>query len=480
MKKESSSAAKASVGYTVGNYLLKGIGFATVPLFTRILSQEDFGIYNTFLAYEALLYIFIGMALHSSLKNAYARYSSTFDDYVSSISMLPIFNTIVLCPLALLFNNQIAQLIKLDPNCVIWLVLHSYCSGVIIFYSVKVSLTYNYKDYIKISLINAVSNIFVSVLLICTIFRNERYMGRIVGSTLVYIVVALYIVTSFFFVKKPKINLAYYKYALRISIPIIPHGLAQILLLQFDRIMINSYIGSKEAAVYSFSYTIYSIVQITTNSLCTVYEPWFFKEMNKAQNNILRIKRVGTGIMAIIAFLITMIIEFSPEAILILGSEKYEASFSCLLPVLMAGFFAMAYSVPAVVEYYYEKTKYIALGTTFAAIINAVLNIFFIPRYGYVAAAYTTLFSYVLYFVLHLLVSKALIKTYIVGIKYIIFFIITIIISWGSALGFKNVFGARLCFGFFMISMYYIFAMKVIGKTEVNRLINQIVKKGAD
>ena len=59
---------KASAGYTIGNYLLRGLGFITVPIFSRLLSTADFGIYNTFMSYEGILYLCIGLALHSSIK----------------------------------------------------------------------------------------------------------------------------------------------------------------------------------------------------------------------------------------------------------------------------------------------------------------------------------------------------------------------------------------------------------------------------
>ena len=53
------------------------------------------------------------------------------------------------------------------------------------------------------------------------------------------------------------------------------------------------------------------------------------------------------------------------------------------------------------VEYYYEKTLFITVNTIIAAIINVMLNAIFIPEFGYTAAAYTTLASYVCSLGLH-------------------------------------------------------------------------------
>lgn len=480
MNNTSSSALKASVGYTVANYLFKGISFVTVPIFIRILSQEDFGIYNTFLAYNAILYIIIGLALHSSLKNANSKFGKDFDKYVSCISLLPV--SIAFCAgiTGFLLRNLIGKVLNIPPDTIVWLVIHSYSYGVVIFYGYKTALTYNYKEYIKVSAVNAIGNTIVSILLIFTLFTASRYMGRIVGCTIVYALVAGYVVLSSFRVQRPAFNKEYIIYSLKISLPIVPHGLAQVLLLQFDRIMINSYIGSKQAAIYGFSYSIYSIVQITTNSLSTVYEPWFFKEMRDSVNNKYHIIQIGTCFAALISFITIGIMTFAPEAIFIIGGVKYKDSFDCLLPVLFAGFFAMTYSIPAIVEYYCEKTRYMAIGTAITAILNVILNIVFIPKCGYVVAAYTTLISYIVYYSIHFYVSKRLYGENIISAKSNVFFIVTIILTWGVVAYFRDYIIIRVLFFAVVFALYIVFALKMLGKQEVIRIVKVLIKKESD
>lgn len=107
----------------------------------------------------------------------------------------------------------------------------------------------------------------------------------------------------------------------------------------------------------------------------------------------------------------------APELVLILGSKKYLGAIPAVTPVLLGGFFAMAYTMPSIIEYYKEKTIHIAIGTGMAAIINIVLNAIFIPRYGYVAAAYTTLISYFCYYLYHSLISFRIIGFSMVPLK---------------------------------------------------------------
>ena len=91
----------------------------------------------------------------------------------------------------------------------------------------------------------------------------------------------------------------------------------------------------------------------------------------------------------------------SPELISIMGGSAYVSSKMIVTPIVLSGFFTFMYNFPAVVEYYFEKTQFISTGTVLAAVVNLTLNFLFIPKYGYGAAAYTTLFTYILYFLLH-------------------------------------------------------------------------------
>jgi O-antigen/teichoic acid export membrane protein len=59
-------------------------------------------------------------------------------------------------------------------------------------------------------------------------------------------------------------------------------------------------------------------------------------------------------------------------------------------------------------EFFYRKTGLISLGTLLSAIINITLNIIFVPKFGYIAAAITTTISYLFLFIFHYLITSNL------------------------------------------------------------------------
>lgn len=459
-KNENNKPIKASIGYTVGNYCLKGIGLITIPIFSRLMTTADFGTYNTFLAYESILYIIMCLALHGSLKNALYRYDKKFSNYVTSIAIIPLLMFFLFFMISVIFNNRLSKILGINSNILQLLVIYSYCTGLVIYYQTILSLDYNFKEYLKLSFFNVIFSVFISIILMVTVFSERRYIGRVIGGTLSYLIIAIYI--WYRMVKKayPKYNVDYWKYGLKIGVPLISHGLSQIILLQFDRIMINKMIGSSQAGIYSFAYTIYTLVQITTNSLDTVYSTWVFKKIH--ENDLDNIRKVATLFTLFIAGICTGVMLLSPEIIFVLGGSKYKESVICTIPVILGGFFAMAYVIPSVIEYYYEKTKYISFGTSIAMVINVVLNYICIPRYGYVSASYTTLFSYVVYFCIHIVISKKLCGQYLIKMHYLFATVFILLVAFISSFLFLDDFFKRLLIltglitiGFYLITRVY-------------------------
>ena len=79
------TAFKAGIWYTIGNLLLKSCIFFTLPIFTKLLSTSDFGIYNTYMAYEGIITAILGLGLYGSIKNAKLDFKDNFNNYLSSI-----------------------------------------------------------------------------------------------------------------------------------------------------------------------------------------------------------------------------------------------------------------------------------------------------------------------------------------------------------------------------------------------------------
>jgi len=417
-------AVKAGIGYTIGNTLIKGINFIAVPLFSRIMTTEEFGIYSVFISCDAILFVIIGMALHSSIKSAQYEFRGKINEYTSSISLIYLINLLVLALVSVLFGSSLSILFKLDKIIILMLVFHSFGSSVLTLYNSRISLEYSYKQYLLVAFINSFGNIVVSLFLMFTVFHSNHAMGRIIGITITTFILSVILLGDLYRKAIPHYNKYYWNFGIKYSLPIIPHGISQTLLAQFDRIMIKILVSYKAAAIYSLAGNIKLILTVIMDSVTTAWGTWIFAEMD--QGNIKCIQEKSKQLSLLFVIFTVGLMSISPELILILGGVKYETGKFVAIPMVLDAFLLFLYGLIVPSEYYKKKTTYIMWGTMMAAIINLITNYIFIKQYGFIAAAYTTLFSYCCYLILHLIISYCLIKFFVIPIKTLILSIIIV------------------------------------------------------
>ena len=200
MAKESSGkkALKAGVGYTAGNILLKGITFLSIPIFARLLTVEDYGVYSIYTSYVSVMAMLVGCTLHASIKNAVYDYKDKLRQYCSSVTLITLLNMVLLLVVWGLFGGQIAKVLGLEQSLLALMVLESGALAVTNFYNAYLAVDYRYREYLYLSLIYAVGSVVLSVGLITTVYSHQGYMGRAVGAAAAAIAAAVYMLVRLF------------------------------------------------------------------------------------------------------------------------------------------------------------------------------------------------------------------------------------------------------------------------------------------
>ena len=422
-----SKAVKAGLGYTIGNILIRGLSFLALPIFSRLMDTEQFGIYNGFVAIDSIIYVITGLALHSSVKSAHYTFRGETDKYISSLSIIYILNYIIFNFIVLFFGNKISTLFDLPVSALYMLLLYSSGSAILTLYNYRISLEYSFKKYLLLSLINTVGSISLSLLLIISVFNNSRAMGRIVGSSIVIAGIAIYLIGEMWYRARPHFNKKYWSFGIKYSLPIIPHGISQVLLSQFDRIMIRKLDSDASAGIYSLAANIKIILTVISESISTAWSTWFFEEIDK--KNTVLIQKRASQLAWMFAFFSAGMIAVSPEMIIVLGGKNYILGKYVAIPMIIDAFILFLYNIIVPSEYYMKKTKYIMFGTLCAAVINVITNYIFIKMFGFIAAAYTTLFAYICYVVLHMFISYKLVNFHIISLKNVFWLSAVIIFS---------------------------------------------------
>ena len=248
-----------------------------------------------------------------------------------------------------------------------------------------------------------------------TVLNDNRILGRLLGLTIAVSFVSGISLYSLYKKARPTFNRVFLGFGLRYSAPLIAHGVAQTLLAQFDRIMIKSIVGLAEAGIYSFGGSIKNLLNVVANSLNTVWATWFFDEM--AGNNVQKVKRRACEYTLLVLLFGISALFIAPEIVKILGAKEYWDACYLAPPMVLDSYVMFIYAIIVQAEYYTKKTHYVLIGTVMAAIINIITNIVFINLYGYIAAAYTTLFAYTCYLVFHIIIAYRAIGFHVVAIS---------------------------------------------------------------
>lgn len=400
-----SVALRAGFWFTICNFLQKGISFITIPIFTRIMSTEDYGTYSVYTSWYSIFTIFLTLNLsYYVFSKGMVKYEDDRDSFVVSLQSLNTAITLIFGVIYFLFCNHINQLLKLTTPLIVCMLVQILFEPTIAYWTARNRFEYRYRNVIIITLLLSVLNPVVGIILIKAELFDNAVFARAFSVSLITLCIGIFFYIQAGIRARRQFSTKYWKYALAFNIPLIPHFLSQTVLNQADRIMINSICNATDAALYSVAYSIGMAVTLFSQAIQQAFLPWLYQKLKgKDYAGIARITNVFLLVMVAIC---TIIIGMAPEIMLFVGSEKYTGASIVLPPICGSVFFIFLQNLFGNINYYFEETKKIAAASTGVALINIILNAIFIRQFGYVAAGYTTLSCYVAYAVFHYVVMR--------------------------------------------------------------------------
>lgn len=396
--------------YLIGSLFLKGISFITIPIFTRILSPEEYGIITIFLTWVSFFAVFIGFQVSSSIASAHIhRGKKNLVRYMKSIVVLSLLSAVFISIICVLFREEISKLLQIEPDLIIHLIIQAYGVSCATVYSIYTIQTKQPKKNVVFSVIVSLLVVSLSILLILNL-DEDKYLGRIFASSAIYLIVIFYVIREFVIGKEAEINFKDWKYAIKLSSPLIIHLLANIAISQSDRLFLTHYMGLEVAAVYSVCYNISIVGMILVEVGTKVWSPWYLENtMNKnnaSVNFAARMFSLGISLIFIIVLFI------SPEVLMLMAPEEYWVGKSTLLIVTSGVYFQFLYRFPLTYEQFCQNMKWVAVSTISVCFLNLILNYFFIDSFGLIGAAIATYISYLVLFLIHEYVARKILKDY--------------------------------------------------------------------
>lgn len=398
---------KVSTAYAICSVLQKCLSFITLPLFTRLLTTEQYGQYTIYSSWSGILTVFLTLNLaYGSFQTAMVKFEDKRNEYITSVQGICLLLSSIFLIVYLPFRQFWNHIFEL-PTLLVLLMISE-----IIFYTSmqlwmgKKRFEFKYKSVVVITLLTSIFSPLIAFILVC--IMSEKGYARIIGYAGVNIFVGFVIFLINSSKGKKFYNKEFWKYSLSFNIPLLAYYLSQVIFNQSDRIMISQMKGTSDAAMYGVAYNLAMVLTFVLNAINGSYIPWMYEKIkeHKGEDN----KQISVILVILIGLMILFVIWFAPEIIMIMAGNQYLSAIYVVAPVAMSLFLLFYCQLFINVEFYYEEKKMLIYGSVIAAILNIFLNYMLIPIFGFVAAGYTTLVSYIVFAVSNCYTMRLILK----------------------------------------------------------------------
>lgn len=384
------------------------ISFVSLPIITKYLSPADYGITEVFLQTSRVLGILFSLNLYAGLMRFIFEPDMDKKELTQFTFTSICISFFFFALLFLVFRQYLFNALNLPVALFYPLLVYILFNNILGAFFIAITNASNK------SVLYAVWNVTINLvkvvlILLFLVYWQPNYQGRIYAEVIATtFIIALSLLIFYPYVFKLRFKVSYRNELLSYSTGLIPIAISGFLLTYLDTLVINKVKGSSDAGLYSYAYKISIIYTGISNSFYMSVRPKFYNLVN--MSSFSELYKEQHSYIKLITFFITGFLFFSKDLGKLLATNALFQTGLFILPIILLGNYLN--DLTELYNFYinYEKKNRLFVFTfIITTIINFILNVIFVPKYGFVASAYITLLSYVILFV----------ATYFIVQKYI-------------------------------------------------------------
>ena len=381
-----------SIIYITASFLSRGIGFLLLPILTRYLSPEEYGLVAMFTLWVAILQPLLHINTTSAIVRFYYDENKEGIAKYIGISIITIFTmSLVMGFLTIIFYPLIKPYLSLPLS---WLEIGIIGTVFFIFYNLLLGLLRVREKAITYStyqIIYALITAGISIYLIVKL--NMTWRGRVIGIVITNILMGTVAYTILkqknfisFVIEKEKI-----KSLLHFGAPLILHNLAGILAISVDKIFLNKMISTSVVGIYNVAATYAIIIGTIANSIHIAFVPYAYKKLKEKKST--PVWKTGFLVVATIFTLFLILYLAAPLFFNYYVGKEFSKASKYFIFLGLSEAFISIYYLGATFNFWYRKTIYISSITVAKFLLNVALNYLLIKGIGDVGAAVATLIA---------------------------------------------------------------------------------------
>ena len=387
---------KNSFIFTFFELLNKAVPFLLIPIFTRYLAPEDYGIIASFAAFISFLGIFIGLSGNGAVDANYYRLErEELSKYIANVLLVLVATTLLALIIILFTSDVIVQKLNIPIKwqvAALLVVLSQFITLVNlslwvieqkpIYYGV-----YQFSQTLVISLISV-------ILIVGFLFNWEgSLIATFIGST-IFAFISLIVLYKRGYLKI-KVEKEYIDDFLKFGLPMIPHQFGGWLRTQGDKIVVLTIIGTTATGLFAVGQQIGFVMSIFMSSLNKALYPILFRRLSSELNcegkkSLVKV----TYVIAFCIFILGMLLIIAMEFIYpyFLGKE-FQNSLLLTQLIIISFIFDGFYYLVANYLFYYKKTAKLAKVTFMISVLHIFLSMAFVILLGTIGVGYALIIS---------------------------------------------------------------------------------------
>lgn len=396
------------VVYTFSAFLNSAVPFLILPLLTRYLSTDEYGIVSMFNATVGLITPFLSLGSSVAIQRKLVeRDKAGNKEFIFNSFILVFSATFLMMLLFFMFKNNITHFTGIPRELLFYVVFMSLSTALVNCVCAVLQILEKPKEYAVYQNLCTILNLLLSLYLVVVLKLGVS--GRIYGivySKLLFAFLGVLLIIKYVGIK-PHIRISYLKdIFLHYGIPMIPTEVKSTVLTYTDRLFVTNMISLGETGVYSVGNQFAMPILLLAQAFNLAFLPWLYKKLehDKDEEKIMIIRLTYAYFVVIIAIALVWTTISKPLISFIVGKEYHGAEIYVFWLSMGYAFTGMHMMVVNYIYYYKKATSY-AFVTTAVIILNVVLNYILINVFGSVGAAQATMIADFLSFVFTWLLS---------------------------------------------------------------------------
>lgn len=404
---ETSNIAKNTLFLNIATITTRVLGFFTSLLLARYLGEMAFGRYAFAMSFAGIFVILTDLGLGYLTVREVARDRSTAGKYLAHI--LFIRTVLGLATLALVFAS--AEIMDYAPEIKAAVYVMAFY---VIFKCIGGSFNSILMAFEKMGIVAALDIILNSLILVgilVGIWRSQDLMGLIrvyPAAVVTCFCIAFWITVKTCAAPQQDFSASFAGSLVRNSIPFALASVCMVILTNIDMVMLKTIKGDVSAGYYGVTRTLVSAMLFIPANFLTVLYPVFSRLFQSSSDALARYYEHSFRLLAVMALPIAAGGVIVSEKILVLF---YGHGYAPAAPALRIMSLALAIQFVTasvtVIMLAGNRQRSVTWVSFLAMLLNFILNMAMIPRYGINGASVSTLISYAFIFVmLYILASK--------------------------------------------------------------------------